>query len=514
MVLNMSRTPYITQNEHVLDEDITLMTTSDLQGNIVHANDFFVQVSGYELDELLTRPHNIIRHPDMPKQAFADMWATLKKGEPWTGIVKNRRKNGDHYWVRANIVPMERKGVITGYMSIRTRATRQEIATVEPLYAAMNENRSQKKIFKGIVLSKKWPFHLSTLSTRWRIRLSMSMLFVLWIAAASLAGLQSIPLLIASLCTFVTLLIGNIFLERILASPLENIMAQALGIARGNRHSVNHMQRTDEIGQLLRSVGQLGLVCRWLIKDVSEQVDSVRKGSQSLVVDCNELDTHTQRTVGYMQQTVATMNQMAVSVKMNADNTIQVDQLSNSTSETAVSGGAMMEAVVGTMDEIVHSTNKINSITDVIKDIAFQTNILALNAAVEAARAGEQGKGFAVVANEVRSLASRSASAVNDIRELINDCEKKVNSGKNQVHTAGNTMKNIVDQVQNVTQLITHISQATSEQAAGISDITQAVSELETITQQSMLLVEQSTETSNMVKDRSIRLEEAVIILH
>ncbi len=78
----MSRTPYITQNEHMLDENITLMTTSDLQGNIVSANDFFVQVSGYELDELLTRPHNIIRHPDMPKEAFADMWATLKKGEP------------------------------------------------------------------------------------------------------------------------------------------------------------------------------------------------------------------------------------------------------------------------------------------------------------------------------------------------------------------------------------------------------------------------------------------------
>lgn len=215
-----------------------------------------------------------------------------------------------------------------------------------------------------------------------------------------------------------------------LATPLENITQQALSIARGNRHSVNHMQRTDEIGLVLRAIGQLGLVCRWLIKDVSEQVDNVRKGSESLVSDCGKLETHTQQTVGYMQQTVATMNQMAVSVKMNADNTIQVDQLSNTTSETAVNGGAMMEAVVDTMNEIVSSTSKIHSITDVIKDIAFQTNILALNAAVEAARAGEQGKGFAVVANEVRSLASRSASAVNDIRELINDCEKKSIQGK------------------------------------------------------------------------------------
>ncbi|MEY0599443.1 methyl-accepting chemotaxis protein [Providencia alcalifaciens] len=510
----MSRTPYITQNEHMLDENITLMTTSDLQGNIVSANDFFVQVSGYELDELLTRPHNIIRHPDMPKEAFADMWATLKKGEPWTGIVKNRRKNGDHYWVRANIVPIKRQGKITGYMSIRTRATRQEIATVEPLYAAMNRNKCQRKIVKGLVLSKKMPFHFSTFSTRWRIRLTMSLLLIFWLVIASLAGLQALPFTIASVCTLITLIIGNIAFERMLAKPLENIATQALSIARGERHSIHHMQRTDEIGLVLRSIGQLGLICRWLIKDVSAQVDSVRKGSESLVSDCHELDTHTQQTVGYMQQTVATMNQMAVSVKMNADNTVQVDQLSNATSETAVSGGAMMEAVVDTMDEIVRSTSKINSITDVIKDIAFQTNILALNAAVEAARAGEQGKGFAVVANEVRSLASRSASAVNDIRELINDCEKKVNSGKEQVHTAGDTMKDIVDQIQNVTQLITHISQATSEQAAGIADITQAVSELETITQQSTLLVEQSTETSNMVKGRSIRLEEAVTVLH
>ncbi|ENU1225478.1 MULTISPECIES: methyl-accepting chemotaxis protein [Providencia] len=510
----MSRTPYITQNEYVLDENITLMTTSDLQGNIVHANDFFVQVSGYELDELLTRPHNIIRHPDMPKEAFADMWATLKKGEPWTGIVKNRRKNGDHYWVRANITPVERKGVITGYMSIRTRATRQEIATVEPLYSAMNENRSKQKIFKGIVLSKKIPFHFSTYSTRSRIRLVMSLLFVLWLIMASTVLQPTASLLIMSICTFITLLVGNMIFEKMLATPLENITQQALSIARGNRHSVNHMQRTDEIGLVLRAIGQLGLVCRWLIKDVSEQVDNVRKGSESLVSDCGELETHTQQTVGYMQQTVATMNQMAVSVKMNADNTIQVDQLSNTTSETAVNGGAMMEAVVDTMNEIVSSTSKIHSITDVIKDIAFQTNILALNAAVEAARAGEQGKGFAVVANEVRSLASRSASAVNDIRELINDCEKKVNSGKNQVHTAGDTMKEIVDQIQNVTQLITHISQATSEQAAGIADITQAVSELETITQQSTLLVEQSTETSNMVKARSSRLEDAIVVLH
>lgn len=127
----MSSHPYVTQQNTPLADDTTLMSTTDLQSYITHANDTFVQVSGYTLQELQGQPHNMVRHPDMPKAAFADMWFTLKKGEPWSGIVKNRRKNGDHYWVRANAVPMVREGKISGYMSIRTRATDEEIAAIE-----------------------------------------------------------------------------------------------------------------------------------------------------------------------------------------------------------------------------------------------------------------------------------------------------------------------------------------------------------------------------------------------
>lgn len=130
----MSSHLYVTQQNTPLDDDTTLMSTTDLHSYITHANDTFVTVSGYSLNELLAQPHNLVRHPDMPKAAFADMWYTLKQGEPWSGIVKNRCKNGDHYWVRANAVPMVRGGQVTGYMSIRTRATEEEIAAVEPLY--------------------------------------------------------------------------------------------------------------------------------------------------------------------------------------------------------------------------------------------------------------------------------------------------------------------------------------------------------------------------------------------
>ena len=110
----MSSPTYVTQNEYPLDDDTTLMSTTDVHSYITHANDTFVQVSGYQLDELTGQPHNMVRHPDMPKAAFADMWYTLQQGEPWSGIVKNRRKNGDHYWVRANAVPM---GFVNGMVA-------------------------------------------------------------------------------------------------------------------------------------------------------------------------------------------------------------------------------------------------------------------------------------------------------------------------------------------------------------------------------------------------------------
>ncbi len=172
-----------------------------------------------------------------------------------------------------------------------------------------------------------------------------------------------------------------------------------------------------------------------------------------------------------------------------------------------------MDTVIKTMDDIAHSTQRIGTITTLINDIAFQTNILALNAAVEAA-SGRAGKGFAVVAGEVRHLASRSANAANDIRKLIDASATKVQSGSEQVHAAGRTMDDIVAQVQNVTLLIARISQSTQEQTDGLSSLTRAVDELNRITQKNAALVEESAQVSAMVKHRASRLEDAVTVLH
>ncbi|HAB25555.1 MAG TPA: hypothetical protein DCE30_12385, partial [Pantoea sp.] len=147
----------VTQREFVFDDDATLMSTTDINSYITYANDAFIEVSGFTPEEVNGQPHNMVRHPDMPPEAFADMWATLKQGEPWSALVKNRRKNGDHYWVRANAVPVVRDGKVQGFMSVRTKPGEAEIRATEALYRDFREGRTKGRRFhKGLIVRTGW----------------------------------------------------------------------------------------------------------------------------------------------------------------------------------------------------------------------------------------------------------------------------------------------------------------------------------------------------------------------
>jgi methyl-accepting chemotaxis protein len=195
------------------------------------------------------------------------------------------------------------------------------------------------------------------------------------------------------------------------------------------------------------------------------------------------------------------MEQMTSTVKQNADNAGQANQLATAARDQAEKGGVVVGKAVRAMTDINEASKKIADIIGVIDEIAFQTNLLALNAAVEAARAGEQGRGFAVVATEVRSLAGRSATAAKEIKGLIKDSVRKVEDGSALVTQSGQTLEQIVSSVKKVSDIIAEIAAASREQSSGIEQVNKAIMQMDEMTQQNGSLVEEATAASQAMAE-------------
>ena len=158
--------------------DIAIISHTNDKGQITFVNDDFVAISGFTLEELMGQPHNILRHPDMPAEAFRDLWATVKSGRPWAGIVKNRCKNGDHYWVRASVTPK----IEGGFMSVRVKPGREEIAAAEALYARMRQD-SSIRLNEGQVARKNFWGWIDNMRIGNRLAIVMALVMVLLVGA-------------------------------------------------------------------------------------------------------------------------------------------------------------------------------------------------------------------------------------------------------------------------------------------------------------------------------------------
>ncbi|MGK5061058.1 methyl-accepting chemotaxis protein [Janthinobacterium sp. LB3P112] len=294
--------------------------------------------------------------------------------------------------------------------------------------------------------------------------------------------------------------------------PLRTAVDIARKVADGDLTAQIDASAKDETGQLLLALKDMNTSLLNIVSEVRTGTDSIATSSTQIAAGNQDLSSRTEEQAGSLEETASSMEELTSTVKQNADNARQANQLAASAAQVAVKGGEVVAQVVGTMESINASSNKIVDIISVIDGIAFQTNILALNAAVEAARAGEQGRGFAVVASEVRNLAQRSASAAKEIKTLIGASVEQVNAGSMLVAQAGSTMNDIVDSVQRVSDIITEITAASSEQSVGIDEINRAIGQMDAVTQQNAALVEESAAAAESMQHQAHNLAQVVSV--
>ncbi|MCG8155672.1 PAS domain-containing protein [Brenneria goodwinii] len=490
----------ITQNLYLFPGDQTLISITDLQGNITYCNSNFINVSGFTSEELLGQPHNIVRHPDMPPETFRDMWATIKSGLPWTALVKNRRKNGDYYWVRANVTPVRDGDRTVGFLSVRSRAPDEEITAAEKLYAAMRREAEQGR--RRLALHRGQLVRRTLAGTIARflnpgLRGHIIAISVLTAGGPLLAQAGGAPLWGVAVTAAGCAALSAWLLMRQTVTPLRQVVGVANLMAGGDLTRFVPVTGRGEIAQIQLALAQLNVSVRTVVRDVRHEVANLLGGTQEIANGNKDMAARTEAQAGSLEQTAATMEQIYRTIQQTTQLANDGAQHARHTAEAVLRSDDAVQSVVNTMQSIEESSQRIQDIIQVIEGVAFQTDILALNAAVEAARAGEKGRGFAVVATEIQALAQRTAGAAKEVRGLIEESGARVDEGSQRAAEALNRMQEVTDAVGQVGDMLEQINTAAREQSIGVGQVNDEISGLDTITQQNATMVDDLASAAN-----------------
>jgi len=448
----------LTGKEIKIPVNTIVVSKTDLKGHITYVNDEFVKLSGLSREELLGKNHNFNRHPDVPKKVFANLWSTVKNGQPWTHIIKSRTSLGHHLWFRANITPITKNGKIIEYMSVRTKPSEEEIRETQKYFDDCNAGRENE----GNTGFNKYVRASRNMGLTSRIYASVGIIIALQIVAV-LGILLSINtgFIISSLAltAFITFILG-VRISREVSSPLSYAIGKLKSMTEGSYFDWINTDRNDEFGNLLRAIKSTQIKLGFDMTDAKDTVNLALRIKTKL----SSIAKHLQISADKMHTSTAEFEDIAELVKENLLSVEEAKILSENTKCQAKNGGKALKRAIDSIKEVEDMNHKISDNVGIIDEIAFKTNLLALNAAVEAAHAGDEGKGFAVVAEEVRNLAMSSAEAARKIKELVQNSVVQANHGYKLVAESGESIDKAIDSVNEVNQLILGIAKAGNKQ--------------------------------------------------
>ncbi|MGB3864591.1 MAG: methyl-accepting chemotaxis protein [Xanthobacteraceae bacterium] len=451
----------VTDTEYVLSDETLIVSRTDLKGKIAFVNDDFIDAAAFTADELIGQPHNIIRHPDIPPEAFDDLWKTLKAGKPWIGAVKNRRKNGGFYWVLATASPIRQNGQVTGYTSVRTKLPADQRKLAEEVYTAISNKKPHRyRIDAGIIRERSAfdrfaPF-TRTIKARLTTLIACQTAFLLGVGALGSLGLSGPAALAPALLAVAGVLAGGLIGHRMLRAlrePLRHLNEVMTNLVQDKLDNRIEILRDDEIGEALRNLQIVQTLVRFgrdevnaaqrkaeaqrkrdladsfeaaigeIVQAVASASGELESAAAGLASNAKEAQEFAARVANGSEETSSNVSSVASATE---EITASIQEISRRVQESAQMAGDAVNQVhsaTSRVGALSSATTRIGDIVEIINSIASQTNLLALNATIEAARAGEAGRGFSVVASEVKALAAQTAKATGEIGQQIGDIQ-------------------------------------------------------------------------------------------
>ncbi|MDN4987767.1 PAS domain-containing protein [Bradyrhizobium arachidis] len=499
----------VTETEYPVSDETLIVSRTDLKGKLTYFNEDFIAAAGFTSGELMGQPHNIVRHPDMPPEAFQNLWDTLKAGKPWLGAVKNRRKNGDFYWVLATASPIRANGQVTGFTSIRTRLPADQRKLAEEVYAAIREKKPHGyRIDAGIIRRRSLLDHFNvftrTLGARLTTMMSVQTLFMLALGiggAMSSAGSASV---ILSLLAVVGAAIGGfvgLATKRAIGEPMRHLNDTMLNLVQDKLDNRILIERDDEIGEALRNLQTVQTIIRFSrdeVQAVQRRAEAQRKVEMTKLADgfeaaigeivetVSSAATELEASASTLSSTAGRAQELSVAVAAGSEEASAnvhsvasaAEEMSSSVREISrqvqdssrIAGEAVSQAQATTdrVSELSRAASRIGDVVELINAIAGQTNLLALNATIEAARAGEAGRGFAVVASEVKALAEQTAKATGEIGQQVGGIQAAT-------HESVAAIGEISGTIARLSEISSAIAAAVEQQGAATQEIARNV---------------------------------------